>query len=176
MKKIIIPIIILIVALFSFKVYSVNKNYPTKDKIERYSIKDTIEYENLDIQITGFKINKKPIDDKPRILDVYFEVINNNPKDMDIINTITSFSLYQDFSNSPIQNILENDLKSSYEDFLLKPNEKKKYTFKYIVENNDNNRDNFIYMNNRLYKDEYNNSFDKGLLLYKVIDLGDIYE
>lgn len=31
-------------------------------------------------------------------------------------------------------------------------------------------------IDNKLYQDQYRDNFDKGILLYKIINLGDIYE
>ncbi|MDD7305907.1 MAG: hypothetical protein PUG67_04890 [Peptoniphilaceae bacterium] len=182
MKKIIKFLIVALLLGFIFRVYSLNKTYPKDEKIKEYQLNEPITYKNIQIKVSGFKLNDLRGKDDPRILDVYFDVKNFTDKEISLYDVPNSFVLYQNFSNSVIQNTIEEGIPSDYkisykkEDMVLKAKEEKKFTFKYMVEDYDMNRKNFLYINNNLYKDQYMDYFDKGYLFYEIINLGDIYE
>lgn len=182
MKKLIKLLIVGLFICFIFRVYSINKAYPKDEKIKEYQLNDAINYKNIQIKVTGFKLNDLNGNYEPRILDVYFDVKNSTNKETNLYDVLNCFVLYQNYSNSVIQNTIEEGMPSDYkisykkDDMVLKANEEKNFTFKYMVEYYDMNRKNFIYINNNLYKDQYMYYFDKGYLFYKTINLGDIYE
>lgn len=119
--------------------------------IKEYQINDEINYNNIKIKVTGFKINGIKGMYEPRILDVYFNVKNSTDKSVNIYEIINSLVLYQNYSNSVIQNMIEEgrpkNHKISYKskDMLINAKEVKNFTLKYMIEDYDKGRNNFIY-------------------------------
>lgn len=181
-KKLIIIVVILFVAMFIYFFNQVNKDYPKSSKIIELKENNPISYEGINLYLESYKLSEDLFYGYP-VLDVRYKFVNNTNQTKSLLEIANSLVFYQDYECSIVQNINEGDFVSeefdiSYnvDDLEIKAKQTKNFTFKYIMDKQDRNYDNFIYIDKHLYYDEYMDSIKKGKDLYKIIKLGRLWK
>lgn len=171
----------IIIAFTIFMIIRANVGFPQKGKIEKFSLNEYIDCGNISIKFTDKKIVGKESSGFP-IAAIDIKVKNKTSKSLDISNISEQLFLYSNFDGSIVQNVdrgFGGDEFSNYyskEDLKLDSKEEKEFVFNYIMYKDINNYENFIYLDNSLYKKEFNDYVNKGIILYKTIDLGEFDE
>ena len=181
-KKLIIILVILFVAIFIYFFNKANKDYPKTSEIIELKEDNPISYEGIDLYLESYEVSENLFYGYP-VLDVRYKFVNNTNQSKSLLEIANALVFYQDYEYSIVQNINEGDFVSeefdiSYnvDDLEIKAKQTKYFTFKYIMDNKDRNYENFIYINKHLYYDEYMDSIKKGKDLYKIIKLGRLWK
>lgn len=177
-KKLIIIVVILFVAIFIYFFNKANKDYPKTSEIIELKEDNPISYEGIDLYLESYEVSENLFYGYP-VLDVCYKFVNNTNQSKSLLEMANALVFYQDYEYSIVQNINEGDfvneefdISYNIDDLEVKAKQTKYFTFKYIMDKQDRNYENFIYINKHLYYDEYMDSIKKGKDLYKIIKLG----
>lgn len=182
MKKIILGIcIFVLLGGYVYRVKSVNENYPNDIKLVEYKTGDKIELNNSIITFKNYRLEDDKNNPGYKLLVANIELENKTEKELNLYDDVANLIYFQNFQDSVIQNIEEPGFANRFyekgykieKDFTLKPKDKKEYEFIYMTNGDIKNSFNAILLDNSFYKDEYKKEFDKGILLYKLIKIGE---
>lgn len=175
--------ILYIVVLFICAIFIINKNrkYPSKDIIDTHSCDELVALGDFSIKLEDSFLYKKGIDGYP-IVGVNFIIKNSSGEILDLSDLYYKLVLYDKFDNSYMQNMDFNNRESIYnplykdKDFLINPYATKDFIFYYYLSKETSSNNKFLYIDNSLYKDEFKNHLNEGVLYYKVLDVGSFHE
>ena len=181
-KKLIIIVVILFVAIFIYFFNKANKDYPKTSEIIDLKEDNPISYEGINLYLESYEVSENLFYGYP-VLDVCYKFVNNTNQSKSLLEMANALVFYQDYEYSIVQNINEGDfvneefyISYNIDDLEVKAKQTKYFTFKYIMDKQDRNYENFIYINKHLYYDEYMDSIKKGKDLYKIIKLGRLWK
>lgn len=180
-KRIILFSIGICILLFIFRVYIVNRNFPQKDFIQAVNINEEVNCDDVNIKILNSQIESIDPEGFP-IASISYSIENKTNKHIDLSEIYNKLSLYSNYDKADIQNINlgfdNSQFKNTYnqDELVLKPRQNKIFHFNYYLLKDTEKYNNFVYIDNRLYANDFNQYLNDGTLLYKIINLGNIYE
>lgn len=170
--------ILLLVLGFLFFYTRINSPYPNDVSIKSYKTNEEVDLGLASVKVKECEIKKQ---DSDNYLLVKY-LFKSKDKDINIGKDGLLPKLYQNFSSSIAQNIIEiegenNKFKPAYKinDLDIGQNSEKEIDIYYLLED-EGDYNNTLLINPNLYRDKYKKKFDSGYLYYESIDLGDIYD
>lgn len=178
-------VLLLCLLLFSYFVVVKEKNrsFPKNQTIESVSLQESLVTEPFTISVEKRDIQEY-VDAYP-ILTVVFRITNTSQGDLDLRDFASKAVLYQDFNAAYIVNIkrqegdfVDKHFSNAYspDDFLFRTGESKELALKYFLEKEEKAYSNQIFLDTSYYEGAFQKHLKDGTLLYKTINLGDVYQ